>query len=127
MSRAARARCVSTWRSPSARWPIEGLTRSCVRLRLKKGKLGAKGGVAKGGKGAKPKDPEVVDEKRVKRLMRNRVSAQQARERRKHYVGNLEERARQLELENEQLIEQVQTLRRESDMLRSILKATRLN
>eukprot|EP00894_Picocystis_sp_ML_P001285 jgi/Pico_ML_1/51802/g2649.t1 len=40
---------------------------------------------------------EEKDVKRAKRLLRNRVSAQQARERKKYYVSNLEKKAKDLE------------------------------
>lgn len=54
----------------------------------------------KGNKGNAPSagnKEEVKDVKRAKRLLRNRVSAQQARERKKYYVSNLEKKAKDLE------------------------------
>jgi len=68
---------------------------------------------------------EVVDEKerkRLKRLLRNRVSAQQARERKKCYVGNLEARVKELESNVGSLEMKVKTLEREKFMLLELLK-----
>ena len=81
--------------------------------------LAANGGVSKPG--------VRTDEKRLKRLLRNRVSAQQARERKKNYVQGLEDRAIVAERAAAELQEQVQTLQRENQMLRQIIKSTRMS
>lgn len=52
------------------------------------------------------------------RLLRNRVSAQQARERKKAYLSELEIRSKELEHRNAELEERVSTLQRENQMLR---------
>ncbi|XP_024533940.1 transcription factor HY5 isoform X2 [Selaginella moellendorffii] len=75
-------------------------------------------------RGAVPADKE---HKRLKRLLRNRVSAQQARERKKAYVVELEAKARDLELRNAELEERVNTLQKETFMLRQILKNIKNN
>lgn len=54
------------------------------------------------------------------RLLRNRVSAQQARERKKAYLSDLETRSRELENKNAELEERVSTLQRENFMLRQV-------
>nr|XP_007140604.1 hypothetical protein PHAVU_008G126200g [Phaseolus vulgaris]ESW12598.1 hypothetical protein PHAVU_008G126200g [Phaseolus vulgaris] len=59
------------------------------------------------------------------RLLRNRVSAQQARERKKVYVNELESSAVELEEKNSNLEEQISTLINENTMLRKILMNTR--
>ncbi|KAL3700124.1 hypothetical protein R1sor_018146 [Riccia sorocarpa] len=64
------------------------------------------------------------EHKRLKRLLRNRVSAQQARERKKAYLSDLESRSKELQLRNEELEEKVSTLQRENYMLRQIVKTT---
>jgi len=56
------------------------------------------------------------------RLLRNRVSAQQARERKKVYVNDLESRAVDLEEKNTNLEEQISTLINENTMLRKVLR-----
>lgn len=66
------------------------------------------------------------EHKRLKRLLRNRVSAQQARERKKVYLTDLEIRGRDLEQHNAELEEKVSTLQRENFMLRQIVKNTAL-
>ncbi|CAK9225563.1 unnamed protein product [Sphagnum troendelagicum] len=66
------------------------------------------------------------EHKRLKRLLRNRVSAQQARERKKAYLSDLEVRSKELEQRNAELEEQVSTLQRENQMLRQIVKNTTL-
>lgn len=74
---------------------------------------------------ARNKYNHVEDEKerkRLKRLLRNRVSAQQARERKKAYMGTLEVRLRGLETRNEELEERTNTLEKENSMLRQLLK-----
>ncbi|XP_028799153.1 transcription factor HY5 isoform X3 [Neltuma alba] len=58
------------------------------------------------------------------RLLRNRVSAQQARERKKAYLIDLETRVKDLEKKNSELEERLSTLQNENQMLRHILKNT---
>lgn len=55
-----------------------------------------------------------------KRLLRNRVSAQQARERKKAYLSNLETRVNELEKKNSELEERLSTLQNENQMLRHV-------
>ncbi|KAK4277154.1 hypothetical protein QN277_015195 [Acacia crassicarpa] len=62
--------------------------------------------------------------KRLKRLLRNRVSAQQARERKKAYLNDLETGVKDLEKKNTELEERLSTLQNENQMLRHILKNT---
>eukprot|EP00239_Pterosperma_sp_CCMP1384_P001800 CAMPEP_0197848046 /NCGR_PEP_ID=MMETSP1438-20131217/7893_1 /TAXON_ID=1461541 /ORGANISM="Pterosperma sp., Strain CCMP1384" /LENGTH=253 /DNA_ID=CAMNT_0043460173 /DNA_START=267 /DNA_END=1028 /DNA_ORIENTATION=- len=79
---------------------------------------------------AKGKYNDVKDEKerkRLKRLLRNRVSAQQARERKKAYLGDLEVKSKEIEDRNAELEQRVNTLERENFMLRQILKNTTTN
>ncbi|KAM7490166.1 hypothetical protein LguiA_033087 [Lonicera macranthoides] len=57
-------------------------------------------------------------------LLRNRVSAQQARERKKAYLSELEVRVKELEKKNSELEERLSTLQNENQMLRHILKNT---
>ncbi|KAK9795192.1 hypothetical protein WJX73_001694 [Symbiochloris irregularis] len=67
----------------------------------------------------------VEDEKeakRLKRLLRNRVSAQQARERKKSYVHTLEGKSMEQEEALSQLEARVKVLERENVMLRSVIK-----
>lgn len=56
----------------------------------------------------------------VKRLLRNRVSAQQARERKKAYLSELENRVKDLENKNSELEERLSTLQNENQMLRHV-------
>ncbi|KAJ0952511.1 putative transcription factor bZIP family [Helianthus annuus] len=72
-------------------------------------------------KGENPADKE---NKRLKRLLRNRVSAQQARERKKAYLSELEVRVKELEKKNSEVEERLSTLQNENQMLRHILKNT---
>eukprot|EP01018_Ginkgo_biloba_P018154 Gb_12012 [translate_table: standard] len=72
-------------------------------------------GVSQRKRGRTPADKE---HKRLKRLLRNRVSAQQARERKKAYLNELETRAKELEQRNSELEERVSTLHKENHMLR---------
>ncbi|KAF5198246.1 Transcription factor hy5-like [Thalictrum thalictroides] len=58
-------------------------------------------------------------------LLRNRVSAQQARERKKVYVNDLESKAEELQDKNSNLEEKISTLVNENTMLRKILMNTR--
>ncbi|CAM8910062.1 hypothetical protein QQ045_033114 [Rhodiola kirilowii] len=64
------------------------------------------------------------EHKRLKRLLRNRVSAQQARERKKVYLSELEVRVKDMETKNSELEERLSTLQNENQMLRQILKNT---
>ncbi|VAH58459.1 unnamed protein product [Triticum turgidum subsp. durum] len=64
------------------------------------------------------------EQNRLKRLLRNRVSAQQARERKKAYMTELEVKAKDLELRNAELEQKVSTLQNENNTLRQILKNT---
>ncbi|KAG6598576.1 Transcription factor HY5, partial [Cucurbita argyrosperma subsp. sororia] len=68
--------------------------------------------------------PADKESKRLKRLLRNRVSAQQARERKKAYLNDLEIRVKDLEKKNSELEERLSTLQNENQMLRQILKNT---
>ncbi|KAJ0249186.1 Transcription factor HY5-like [Hirschfeldia incana] len=77
---------------------------------------------AKRRRGRNPVDKEY---RSLKRLLRNRVSAQQARERKKVYVSDLESRANELQNNNEQLEEKISTLVNENTMLRKMLINTR--
>ncbi|KAL9443018.1 hypothetical protein AB3S75_016388 [Citrus x aurantiifolia] len=70
------------------------------------------------------RSPADKENKRLKRLLRNRVSAQQARERKKAYLNELETRVRDLEKKNSELDERLSTLQNENQMLRHILKNT---
>jgi len=65
----------------------------------------------------------VTDEKeakRLKRLLRNRVSAQQARERKKSYVATLEEKCQDQEQRIAEQQQRLNTLERENVMLRCL-------
>uniref|UniRef100_M4DXL2 BZIP domain-containing protein n=2 Tax=Brassica campestris TaxID=3711 RepID=M4DXL2_BRACM len=77
---------------------------------------------AKRPRGRNPVDKEY---RSLKRLLRNRVSAQQARERKKVYVSNLESRANELQNNNDELEEKISTLMNENTMLRKMLINTR--
>ncbi|KAG0459755.1 hypothetical protein HPP92_022883 [Vanilla planifolia] len=81
-------------------------------------------GQHKRGRGSVAADRE---HKRLKRLLRNRVSAQQARERKKVYLVELEERVKELEAKNMELEEKLSTIQNENQMLRKILKNTTAN
>ncbi|XP_047332574.1 transcription factor HY5-like [Impatiens glandulifera] len=70
------------------------------------------------------RSPAEKENKRLKRLLRNRVSAQQARERKKVYLTELEVRVKELEKKNSELEERSSTLLNENQMLRHILKNT---
>nr|XP_043605917.1 transcription factor HY5-like [Erigeron canadensis] len=70
------------------------------------------------------RNPADKENKRLKRLLRNRVSAQQARERKKAYVSELEVRVKEIEKKNSELEERLSTLQNENQMLRQILKNT---
>jgi len=74
---------------------------------------------------AKTKYNHVEDEKerkRLKRLLRNRVSAQQARERKKAYMSTLEDERRAMEAKTAALESKINTLERENFMLRQVVK-----
>ncbi|XP_021670971.2 transcription factor HY5 isoform X2 [Hevea brasiliensis] len=66
------------------------------------------------------KSPADKENKRLKRLLRNRVSAQQARERKKAYLNELETRVKDLEKKNSELEERLSTLQNENQMLRHV-------
>uniref|UniRef100_A0A0E0JX20 Transcription factor HY5 n=1 Tax=Oryza punctata TaxID=4537 RepID=A0A0E0JX20_ORYPU len=70
------------------------------------------------------RSPADKEHKRLKRLLRNRVSAQQARERKKAYLNDLEAKVKDLEKKNSELEERFSTLQNENQMLRQILKNT---
>ncbi|KAL5729535.1 Transcription factor hy5 [Ranunculus cassubicifolius] len=70
------------------------------------------------------RSPADKENKRLKRLLRNRVSAQQARERKKAYLSELEVKVKDLEKKNSELEEKLSTLQNENQMLRHILKNT---
>ncbi|KAL1359522.1 hypothetical protein AAHE18_04G113500 [Arachis hypogaea] len=70
------------------------------------------------GKRRRGRNPVDKEYRRLKRLLRNRVSAQQARERKKVYVNDLESRAKDLEDKNSNLEERISTLINENTMLR---------
>lgn len=53
-------------------------------------------------------------------MLRNRVSAQQARERKKAYLNDLEIRVKDLEKKNSELEERLSTLQNENQMLRQV-------
>lgn len=54
------------------------------------------------------------------RLLRNRVSAQQARERKKAYLNELEVKVKELESRNSELEERLSTLQNDNQMLRRV-------
>ncbi|KAK4422174.1 Transcription factor HY5 [Sesamum alatum] len=66
------------------------------------------------------RSPADKENKRLKRLLRNRVSAQQARERKKAYLIDLEARVKELETKNAELDERLSTLQNENQMLRQV-------
>ncbi|KAE9594020.1 hypothetical protein Lal_00008032 [Lupinus albus] len=76
------------------------------------------------GKRKRGRNPADKESKRLKRLLRNRVSAQQARERKKAYLNDLETKVKDLEVKNSELKERLSTLQNENQMLRQILKNT---
>ncbi|KAK8660152.1 hypothetical protein V6N13_051086 [Hibiscus sabdariffa] len=77
-----------------------------------------------GGHRKRGRSPADKENKRLKRLLRNRVSAQQARERKKAYLNELESRVGELEKKNSELEERLSTLHNENQMLRQIVKNT---
>ncbi|KAF9612525.1 hypothetical protein IFM89_000447 [Coptis chinensis] len=66
------------------------------------------------------RSPADKENKRLKRLLRNRVSAQQARERKKAYLSELEVKVKDLEKKNSELEERLSTLQNENQMLRHV-------
>ncbi|GAB4825653.1 hypothetical protein Ancab_008527 [Ancistrocladus abbreviatus] len=93
-----------------------------TKVGLQGGLNGCPDGPAKRRRGRNPADKEY---RRLKRLLRNRVSAQQARERKKVYVNDLESRAKELQEKNFKLEEKISTLLNENTMLRKILRNIR--
>ncbi|XP_047170628.1 transcription factor HY5-like isoform X1 [Vigna umbellata] len=77
------------------------------------------------GKRRRGRNPADKEHRRLKRLLRNRVSAQQARERKKVYVNDLEARAKELQDKNAILDERISTLINENTMLRKVLMNAR--
>lgn len=73
--------------------------------------------------GGKESEALPKETKRLKRLLRNKVSARQARQRKKAYLIDLETRVKDLE-KNTDLEERLSTLQNENQMLRHILKNT---
>lgn len=74
---------------------------------------------------AKTKYNHIEDEKerkRLKRLLRNRVSAQQARERKKAYMSTLEDERRAFQAKMTEMEAKINTLERENFMLRQVVK-----
>lgn len=67
----------------------------------------------------------ITDEKerkRLKRLLRNRVSAQQARERKKAYLSSLEQQEDEKEHRMNELENRARILERENQMLRQVIQ-----
>ncbi|KAK9725315.1 hypothetical protein RND81_05G136100 [Saponaria officinalis] len=83
---------------------------------------GGEVGPIKRRRGRNPADKEY---RRLKRLLRNRVSAQQAREKKKVYVNELESRANELQENTFRLQEKISIVTNENTMLRKILMNTR--
>lgn len=90
------------------------------------GRASSSGGASGKHQGGRKRNalPAEKEHKRMKRLLRNRVSAQQARERKKAYLSDLETRTKELEQRNAELEEKVSTLQQENSMLRKIIKST---
>jgi transcription factor HY5 len=73
----------------------------------------------------KTKSTPIEDEKerkRLKRLLRNRVSAQEARERKKAYMSTLEDDRRDVQTRMSEMEAKINTLERENFMLRQVVK-----
>ena len=62
------------------------------------------------------------ERKRLKRLLRNRVSAQHARERKKAYMNSLENAERERQSRLDELENRCKTLEKENEMLREVIK-----
>lgn len=62
------------------------------------------------------------ERKRLKRLLRNRVSAQHARERKKAYMNSLENAERERQAKLDELENRCKTLEKENEMLREVIK-----
>ncbi|CAI7836253.1 unnamed protein product [Closterium sp. NIES-53] len=73
-------------------------------------------------KGGKATVKQQRDERRVKRLLRNRVSAQQARERKKNYVSELEQRCEVVERSNAEIEGEIAALMAENERLRKSMR-----
>ncbi|XP_050532090.1 uncharacterized protein LOC126900426 isoform X2 [Daktulosphaira vitifoliae] len=65
---------------------------------------------------------EERDLKRIRRKIRNKISAQDSRKRKKEYVDGLEERVKQCSEENSQLMKNVHALQTENERLKAALK-----
>jgi len=65
---------------------------------------------------------EERDLKRIRRKIRNKISAQDSRKRKKEYVDGLEERVKQCSDDNSKLIRNVRSLQTENERLRAALK-----
>lgn len=74
------------------------------------------------GGGVGPPVVKVKEERRKKRLLRNRVSAQQARERKRQHVVELEERCNRMEQSNTELVERAVALAKENEELRQLVR-----
>ncbi|XP_008807931.2 transcription factor HY5-like [Phoenix dactylifera] len=99
-----------------------GATAAAAEILQSTSSGGGGSGPSKSRRGRNPADREY---RRLKRLLRNRVSAQQARERKKVYVNDLESRAKELHDKNLKLEEKISTLINENTMLRKVLMNTR--
>uniref|UniRef100_A0A7N1A941 BZIP domain-containing protein n=1 Tax=Kalanchoe fedtschenkoi TaxID=63787 RepID=A0A7N1A941_KALFE len=94
------------------------------RFRRRSGKGAGSGGgqeptqLAAEGQRKRGKSQAEKEHKRLKRLLRNRVLAQQARELKKVYLTELELRVKDLEKKNSELEERLSTLQNEYQMLR---------
>ncbi|XP_042429286.1 transcription factor HY5-like isoform X3 [Zingiber officinale] len=80
---------------------------------------------AQSGRKRRGRSPADKEHKRLKRLLRNRVSAQQARERKKAYLNDLEVKVKDLEARNSELEERMSTLQNENNMLRQGIKVVK--
>ncbi|XP_025203061.1 uncharacterized protein LOC112600111 [Melanaphis sacchari] len=65
---------------------------------------------------------EERDLKRIRRKIRNKISAQDSRKRKKEYVDGLEERVKQCSDDNNKLIRNIRSLQTENERLRAALK-----
>ncbi|XP_022161721.1 cyclic AMP-responsive element-binding protein 3-like protein 2 [Myzus persicae] len=65
---------------------------------------------------------EERDLKRIRRKIRNKISAQDSRKRKKEYVDGLEERVKLCSDENSKLLKNVNTLQTENERLKAALK-----